>query len=289
MYFSEKELGARPRIVEQITQSVWGGLVATIKTRFNDGSFGYRYPEECPDGNSICGCDYRTLSLSLTAEIPDISLPLDASNVPSTLSVLDFLEFCHSGIGKPVKNDYHSYFNHHHLIFNQEEGQVAFREDINRIFSRNGIAYELSSGGLIVRLAPPGLGDVLKSAEFRTGDIDLDSLLNMARAKFLNPNPTVRQESLDKLWDAWERLKTIEPGKDKKASATALLNRAAPEPTFRDALEKEASELTRIGNNFRIRHAETSQVPLQFNEHVDYLFHRLFALIILFLKTTGRC
>jgi len=28
-----------------------------------------------------------------------------------------------------------------------------------------------------------------------------------------------------------------------------------------------------------IRHSETSQVPLQRNDHVDYLFHRLFALI----------
>lgn len=290
MYFSDRELGARPRIVEDINLSVWGGLVAIINSRISDGSFGYSFPEECPDGGgNICGCDSNKLSLSLAAEIPGISLPLDASRMPPTLTILDFLEFCHRAIGKPVKTDYHSFFRHHHLHFEPEEGQTVFRNDIERIFSRNGIAYELRSDGSIVRLAPEGLRETLASAIFRTGDSELDSLLNTARAKYLNPNLTIRQESLEKLWDAWERLKTIEPGRDKRASAAALLSKAASESTFREALDKEASELTRIGNTFRIRHSETTQVPLGLNEHVDYLFHRLFALIMLFLRTSGRC
>ncbi len=288
-YFSERELGARPRIVEEISPSVWGGLVAILNSRLNDSSFGYRYPEECPDGNNVCGCDSHSLSLSLAAENPGISLPLDASNIPPSLAILDLLEFCHRAIGKPISTNYHPFFNHHHLRFEAEEGQAVFREDIARIFSRNGIAYELRSDGNIIRLAPEGLRETLVSAGFRTGDDELNSLLNTARAKYLDPNPTVRQESLEKLWDAWERLKTIEPGADKPAKVRALLNRASPEATFREALNKEAIELTRIGNNFRIRHSETTQVPLELNEHVDYLFHRLFALIMLFLKTTSRC
>jgi hypothetical protein len=216
-------------------------------------------------------------------------LPFEAEKVQPTPAVLDFLEFCYRAIGKPESGDYHSYHGHYHLYFKPEEGKTAFREAINRIFSRNGMAYEFNSDGSIVRLAPEGLRDILMPTVFRTRDSVLNSLLEAARTKYLNRNPTVRQEALEKLWDAWERLKTIEPGKDKKESATALLNRASPEPTFRNALENEATELTRIGNKFRIRHAETSQVPLQLSEHVDYLFHRLFALIILFLKTTGGC
>lgn len=76
--------------------------------------------------------------------------------------------------------------------------------------------------------------------------------------------------------------------RDKKASATALLDRAASEATFRGMLEAEARELTNIGNTFGIRHSEKNQVPLALDEHVDYLFHRLFALIRLLLRTTGR-
>ena len=125
-------------------------------------------------------------------------------------------------------------------------------------------------------------------AVFKTGDADLDSLLEKAREKFLDPDPTVRRESLEKLWDAWERLKTIEPGKDKKAQTKVLLDKAAAEQTFRDGLGKEARELTDIGNEFRIRHSETNKVPLGPSEHVDYLFHRLFALIWLLLRATSR-
>lgn len=182
---------------------------------------------------------------------------------------------------------YHQYYCHYHLNFQSEEGKTAFREDINRVFSRNGIAYEFNSNGLIVRLAPEGLKDILMPAVFRTRDPMLNSLLEDARTKYLNRNPFVRREALEKLWDVWERLKTIE-GKDKKTSITALLSKAAPESTFRKMLDKEATELTYIGNNFKIRHSEITQVPLELNEHVDYLFHRLFSLILLFLRTTGR-
>ena len=75
-------------------------------------------------------------------------------------------------------------------------------------------------------------------------------------------------------------MKILEPGADKKASATALLNKAADEPNYRDALEQEAATLTKIGNSFRIRHSETSQVEIRTEDQVDYLFHRLLALVL---------
>ena len=130
--------------------------------------------------------------------------------------------------------------------------------------------------------------ETLTAAVFLTGDSELDELLEAARSKYLSPQLNVRHEALEKMWDAWERLKTIEPGKDKQASVSALLDRAAAEPNFRGALEKEARELTDIGNKFRIRHSETSQVRLELDEQVDYLFHRLFSLIRLLLRSTRR-
>ena len=290
VYFSERELGGRPRIEDEINKTTWGGLIATINVRINDDSFGYRYPKECQNGGrQICGCDYTSFSQSLAAEVPGITIPLDINNQPSTFAILDLLEFCHRAVGKPTQNSYHSYWRHYHLEFDPEEGQTDFREDINRIFSINGLAYELNTDGMIVRLAPEGLRDILMSAIFHTGDSVLDSLLEAARTKYINPSITVRQESLEKLWDAWERLKTIESGKDKKESITALLNKVANETTFIEMINNEAKELTRIGNTFKIRHSETTQVPLESSEHVDYLFHRLFALIRLLLLRTSRC
>jgi hypothetical protein len=83
-------------------------------------------------------------------------------------------------------------------------------------------------------------------------------------------------------------LKTLEPGKDKKASTRALLDRVTTEPTFRDRLEQDAVQLSAIGNAFMIRHSETDKAPIVESAHVDYLFHRMFALVRLVLKATCR-
>ncbi|GAH66143.1 unnamed protein product, partial [marine sediment metagenome] len=119
--------------------------------------------------------------------------------------------------------------------------------------------------------------------QFNTADTELDAMLESSRSKYLSPDPDIRRESLEKLWDAWERVKTIEPAPE--ASVERLLDKATSEAKFREALENEALELTRIGNTFQIRHSETSQIPLESSEHIDYLFHRLFALIQLLLRS----
>lgn len=139
----------------------------------------------------------------------------------------------------------------------------------------------------MIRLAPEGLRQSLAAARFTTGDGDLDELLELARTKYLDPDLNVRKEALEKLWDAWERLKTIEPG-DKKTAAAALLKKAASQQQYFDVLDAEAKALTSIGNNFRIRHHETNKTELADGEQVDYFFHRLFALILLLLRKSGR-
>ena len=53
-------------------------------------------------------------------------------------------------------------------------------------------------------------------------------------------------------------------------------------------MEGEARELTNIGNTFMIRHSETEKVPIKESEHVDYLFHRMFALILMILRVWRR-
>src|SRR5206468_9143854 len=110
-----------------------------------------------------------------------------------------------------------------------------------------------------------------------------------SRRKFLDPDPAVRRESLEKLWDAWERIKTIEPAADKKQATKKILDHAAPEIRFRDLLETDARELTRIGNDFRIRHSETTKAEIYEMEQVDYLFQRMFAMVMLLLNRRSKC
>ena len=288
-YFSEREKGVLPREKEEIDNWVWEGIEELVDSRIYDGSFGANYPTPCPDGEGTTGSDAQAVWRAMRAEIPNLR-HLPDSGPPQTLDIFDMIEFCWWGIAMPIRKGYHDYFKHHHLEFNFAEGRDKFREDINRIFRRNGLAYELKEYGRIERLAPPVLREELVSVQFRTGDNDLDGLLETARRNFLHPDETTRREALKALWDAWERLKTLGSGSDKKSQAKALLDDTAgsSSPKFRKALEQEAKELTSIGNKFQIRHSETNQERLTRSEHVDYLFHRLFALIHVILRTNDR-
>ncbi|MGD0956766.1 MAG: hypothetical protein ABR953_08025 [Candidatus Acidiferrales bacterium] len=290
VYFSERELGPRPRTNEEISLQAWKGIRSAIVTRIEDGSFGDAFPDICTDSErrEIIGTNAHLMSQALAGEFPNVDWPLPDEPAPGVYDILDLVEFCYGRVESPIRRQYHAYFGHYHLSYHLEQGRAEFRDHINRIFARNGLAFELNEGGEVVRLAPLVLREALESAAFETEDAALNELLGSARRKFLSHDFNTRKEALEKLWDAWERLKTIEPGKDKKESVTHLLDRTACEPGFRQGLDDEAGALTDIGNKFMIRHTEVDKTPITYREQVDYFFQRLFALIRLVLQSTGR-
>lgn len=296
-YFSDRQNGPRARTEQVISPTVWAGLVATVQALINSGAFGLRFPERCPDGQATCGGDAVALAASASAEMPGLAWPLETASIdgeghfaerqpfaPDTLLVLDFIEFVHASVAKPISGKYHDYFSHHHLTFDQEAGQEDFRMTVNRMFARNGVAFEMLPNGRIERVLPPVLGEELKRMLFNTGDRTLDNMLDECRAKFSDRNPLVRREALERLWDAWERLKSLADPSDKKRSVKIMLDAVTSVPSLRERLETEAAELNSIGNSHLIRHSEISQVPVIDVDQVDYLFHRLFAMIQLMLR-----
>lgn len=287
-YFSDRELGARPRTVEEIPLNVWRGVAAEVRARIGDGSFARSFPEQCPDGLGPYTTNDRLMGEAVAAQIPNLPWPLDGDNLPNKYDLLDFVEFCFRHIAHPSPTSWHQFFQHSHLAFDMPPGQRAFREIINQIFARNGLVYDLQENGQIIRLAPAILREALAAALFTTGDAELNSLLETARARFISPDPSVRKDALEKLWDAWERLKTVENPNDKRVSITILLDRTATEHSFRQTLEAEAKALTDIGNAYMIRHTEIGKIPIQTVEQIDYLFHRMFAAIRMLLRATGR-
>ena len=287
-YFSDRENGPRPRTSEHIDERAWGGLYAIITGRMNDSSFGFRFPDQCPDGNGPCGYDYNIFKLTIEAEIPNIEWPLSTDEPPQTLDVLDLLEFSAASVGNPEEGSFHSFFSHYHLSWNRDEGLKKFRDDVNRVFARNGIAFEVDETGQVKRLLSEPLQNILTEAEFHTGDIETDRLLESAITKITSPHIENRQDALEKVWDAFERIKTLEPGANKKTQAEAILDKVGTGTKFRAKLGDEARELTQIGNTFRIRHSETSQEHLSTSEQIDYLFHRMYSFILLVLKASNR-
>jgi AbiJ N-terminal domain 4 len=289
-YFSEREFGPHPRTGEKITPAAWRGILSAIITKMEDGSFGYWFPDVCTDSgrNLPVGTNYTLMRDAVLGEFPRLEWPLRRVDDPSTYDVLDLVQFCYQRVASVVGRDYHDYMQHYHLFYDPEKGRAEFRELINRIFARNELAFELDEEGQIIRMPAVVLRESLRAATFATGDHDLDELLEIARRKFQSHDPVVRKEGLEKLWDAWERLKTLDVPEDKKRSVGVLLDRMADEPKLRETLDAEARALTDVGNGFMIRHTEVNKIPIRSPEHVDYLFHRLFALIRLALRSTGR-
>ncbi|RVG74075.1 hypothetical protein CN220_06975 [Sinorhizobium meliloti] len=225
----------------------------------------------------------------LQAEVPWIDWPLRVDELPDTPVVLDLLEFCAMAVGQPVQDGWHDFMRHYHLTWDRETGLSGFVADVNRLLARNGVAFEMTAEGNMQRVLPAPLRADLSHARFATGDVETDRLLEAARLRILAPRGEDRSDGLEKLWDAFERIKTLEPGADKRVTAEAMLDYAArPGSKLRASLSAEADALTKIGNTHRIRHSETWQEPLEMATQTDYLFTRLFAFVYLLLKASNR-
>jgi len=297
-YFSDREMGPKLRNEQNITPKVWRGIVGVTELHIKKGAFGMDFPEtSCGHGDLTTGTDRNAFLLAVQVEIPDIDFSLQTMETtdyetlevqvrpyaPPTPAVLDLLQFCHRHIAQADQGSSRCWDGYFHLDYDREAGQESYRSQINRIFARNGLAYEMRATGIVERLAPPVLRESLRSAVFQTGETGLDDRLEKARSKFLSHEPEIRRESLVELWGAWERLKSLDDPANKKLSITTLLDRVASESSYRATLDTEAKELSRIGNNFQIRHSELDKPAIQDSATIDYLFHRLFAFILLLL------
>lgn len=92
------------------------------------------------------------------------------------------------------------------------------------------------------------------------------------------------QTALEKIWDAFERIKTVLNG-DKKASVNHLIDKMSNNnPKHKELIEDEFRYLTSIGNNFRIRHHEMNKIDIVSDDFRIYLFNRCISLIKFALK-----
>jgi hypothetical protein len=276
-FFSDREAAPGPAPSPEVNAGAWCGLYAAVVRRVEDGSLANAYPSRCPDGG-VYAVDQASMNDELASLVPGLDLPLRAREPQPTAAAMDALEVVARRLSTPRDGQYHSFFDHRHLRFSDPDAaRASFVDDVNDVLRRNGVALRLTSQGRAERTGPAVVAAALHAWDRRTGDDVLDGQLASARRLFLDPDPAQRAEALKPLWAAWERVKTLlDP--DKKTGAAALLDRAAPQPGFREVLETEAKAITTAGNRFSIRHSETTQVvatPAQ----ADYLFSRLWALI----------
>jgi len=302
MYFSDKEQGQKDRISEDITIDVWNGIVSIFEEFKTKNYFSENFPEKCPNNGRVCGFDEKLFESRVKSEIPNIDIPIkikqqkniswDFANKQKTnnnfvdkYSSLDFMEFCYKNISEAMQDDYHSFFKHYHLTFQKSNTiQNEFIEKINQIFERNGIVFYLNSNGQINRTIAKIIEPLINKI-YKTNDSRLNELVKLSQDKFILPKIEDRIYALEKIWDAFERMKTYYMDKNKKQSIEELIQLVSKNSVdFAKLLNNECKSLTDIGNSYQIRHFETNKIEIKDNKHIDYLYYRMVSLIHLFLS-----
>ena len=156
--------------------------------------------------------------------------------------------------------------------------------NINKLFERNGIVFYLDTDGKIKRQLPLEMDVLISQMKISTNDSRLDELINQAIVDIRKPAIKDRAYSLEKLWDAFERMKTVY-STNKKTSAEQLYQLAGnTTDEFSTLLSEESKVLTNIGNKYQIRHFETDKIEIKSTKHIDYLFYRMISLINLCIE-----
>jgi hypothetical protein len=288
-FFSDRELGVTPLNSEDISESVFNGIITIFEgvQPFLSKSF----PVYCPDNEGInCGYDSYSFSDAVKGYIPGMSIIRRCNSydsLPDKYSVLDFVEFIYENLWDYIEGSFHSFFQHTHLSFpGIRNCREPFRTKINKLFERNGIVFYLDSDGKIKRQLPLELDALIAKMKVRTSDERLNELVNQAIEDIRKPAVKDRSYSLEKLWDAFERMKTFYTTMDKKDSADKIIkNAGSATPEFCEMLTAEFKALSEIGNKFQVRHFETNKIQIQSTQHIDYLFYRMLAIINLCIES----
>ena len=264
----------------------------------------WKYPEQCPDGHGCCGIDHEQFRMDLRYEIPTlyrdnadcIAVPTVHYNIFSSndeedeydqFALLDLIEFFAANVRDVVVGSFHSYFGHHHLTCQNSRNVCAqFRDEINDIFRKTGLLYELNTDLQVERIVEnSSLTPAVESAIAAVKEAGARELLQEAILLHRSPYPADIRDAVEKLWDAYERLKTYYTTMNKAKSAEKIvIDMAAGQAPYVTLFDTEFRALTKIGNDFRIRHHETDKVEITDVRYYDYFFNRCLSLIALAIQ-----
>jgi len=210
---------------------------------------------------------------------------------------LDFIEFVarHCKTYKLEKSDDCFDFPNPEFIDNDDTAFLSFQKEINDVFQMTNLLYRLNDKKEVERIIEHSpLTPEVETALLSVKEPGLRELLNEAMSYHRSYRESDRKVAVDKIWKAFERLKTYYceklPGKpedNKQGSAKEVIKaivKNVPQKsneTFNNEFTKEFKELTRIGNDYLIRHSETYKTDVSDLRHYDYFFNRCLSLIAL--------
>ncbi len=159
-------------------------------------------------------------------------------------------------------------------LYEKYNANNDYTAQMNTLLKLNSVAYKLKQGRIDSTLDVP----INKKDVSAISEKGLKELLNEADRYYHAGN---KQIAVEKLWDAFERLKTYySPALQKKESANKIIDdMSASDPNFKKMYETEFFALTTIGNDYRIRHHETTKIDITDNRQYDYFYKRCLALM----------
>lgn len=158
--------------------------------------------------------------------------------------------------------------------FEKNTNKKEFRDQINAIFELNNLGLNLENGEV-----ENNFGEQIKNEHIIfSDDLGVQELLEDAVKFYNEANMKI---AVQQLWHAFERLKTYySPDLDKKASVKKIISHMCNgESAYKNLFEDEFRALTKMGNDFRIRHHEKNRINIDDTRHYEYFYKRCLALI----------
>lgn len=162
-------------------------------------------------------------------------------------------------------------------VFYRINNSKEFETAVNQELSQIGIKL---ADGKIENLQPA------VDVHLPKDDDSLKGLICQADILYKERNHDSLQLSVEKMWDALERVKTLFTDLDKKESSKKVIEAIVGQSTsLISHLDAEFVELTKIGNQYQIRHFETNKELIVSDELLKYLYVRCSALVNLAVKS----
>ena len=211
------------------------------------------------------GWNYTQLTKEATWNSIKEYYPPKAFNSDNKYETTDSLE-------KFVMANYPQYVFDAVELYNRIGGESLFEMEINTTFSRYG--YRLASGKI-------QLMELFQTlVELPQCDTNLKLLVQQSQTFIHEKNSDGLQLALEKIWDAFERVKTEYDSMDKKKSLLKLEEKlSGGSKELIDFLDSEFSFLTKIGNEYQIRHFERNKKIFSSEEIKKYFYNRCASLV----------
>lgn len=299
-YFTERN-GMRKTIEQtyDIDPSKYYVLLGCCEKYYDN--IAWLYPKECDDELGCCGLDKYRLAAEMRYEIPDLYISsyglIEAPGVANNTygagqnvekynqyALLDFIEFMYNNVHDINNSGFHKFYNHYHLLtMPSRKVMIEFLTDINSYFSKTGLLYHLNANGEVVRVIPNDVAtpDIVNTV-LSIKEEDTRSLLQEALILHRSHAQNAARDSVEKLWDAFERMKTYYKDLDKKHSSEKIVaDMAEGSDDFYRLFDEEFKWLTNAGNKYRIRHHETDKINITDVRYYDFFFNRCLSLLAL--------